>query len=222
MRGTGGKSKNANQPQRPQRAQRRTGERRPDWVPPSASSALSAVRFALSRALRRPGAMRGPCGKSKNADQPQRPRRAQSGTGEPCPHCCPPLRPQRSLRSDSPYHVRCGDPERCVGPAARARTQINRRGRRERRGEQGSVVLTGCPPLRPQRSPRSNLPYHAPCGDPERRVGPAAGTRTQINRRGRRERRGEQKRDVLIAAPLCVLSALPGSTRELENDGCRG
>jgi hypothetical protein len=150
---------------RERREAQKRRSRRWDCVP-SASSALSAVRFALSRALRRPGAMRGPCGKSKNADQPQRPRRAQSGTGEPCPHCCPPLRPQRSLRSDSPYHVRCGDPERCVGPAARARTQINRR--------------------------------------------------------GRRERRGEQKRDVLIAAPLCVLSALPGSTRELENDGCRG
>jgi hypothetical protein len=103
-----------------------------------------------------------------------------------------------------------------VGPAARTRTQINRRGRRERRGEQKGGQEDGIVfPPRPQRSPRLNLPYHAPCGDPERCVEPAARTRTQVNRRGREERRVEQKRDVLIDAPLRALSALCGQIRPI-------
>jgi hypothetical protein len=82
MRGTGGKNKNAESTAEAAESAEENRGALSSLMPPSASSALSAVKFALSRALRRPGAMRGPCGKNKNANQPQRPQRAQRRTGE--------------------------------------------------------------------------------------------------------------------------------------------
>jgi hypothetical protein len=169
---------------------------------PPTSSALSAVRFALSRALRRPGAIVEPAARTRTLinRRGRRARRVEQQSAR-VNRCSPSaISAPSAVKSDQLRALQ--GPERRVGPAAEARTQINRRGREERREEQGRAVLTGCVPSatsalstvkfalsRALRGPRSDAW--------NRRQEQERG----FNRRGREERREEQGRAVLTGCP---------------------
>jgi hypothetical protein len=95
-----------------------------------------------------------------------------------------------------------------VGPVARTRTRINRRGRRARRVEQQSARVNRCSPSAISAPSAVKSDQLRALRGPERRVGPAAEARTQINRRGREERREEQGRAVLTGCVPSATSAL--------------